>query len=252
LWKRFSESIFSLFLNSIERYAVLQTKQAGGIVMTKVLLIESDIKTLLSLKLMLTYKGFNVTTASSVINAKNYLAKKSFQIIIAGIHRQDENMFEFVKSLRTVGNYVPVIYLGDRVYELEMKKKLSGLDDFITKPFTYSELTGSLTKAITKTHSSQKPLLYGNISMDENKKVLWVNEKIVPLAKMEIKILSLLAKKAGRIVTLEHLYSLYELDSSLNTRVFSYVANLRQKLEDAGVDCLKINFVRDGYKLEVV
>lgn len=220
--------------------------------MTKVLLIESDIKTLLSTKLMLTYKGFNVTTVSSLMAARNYLAKKNFQIIIAGIHRQQENMFEFVKSLRNVGNYIPVIYLGERVYQFEMKNKLSGLDDFILKPFTYSELTGALTKAITKAHSSQKPLIYGNISLCESRKALWVNEKIIPLAKMEIKILSLLAKKAGRIVTLENLYSLYDLDSSLNTRVFSYVANIRKKLEDAGVETLRINFVRDGYKLEVV
>lgn len=220
--------------------------------MTKVLLIESDIKTLLSLKLMLTYKGFNVTTASSVISARNYLNKKNFQLIIAGIHRQQQNMFDFVKSLRTVGNYIPVIYLGERAYELEMKTKLSGLDDFVLKPFTYSELTGALTKAITKAHSSQKPLLYGNISLCENRKAIRVNEKIIPLAKMELKILSLLAKKAGRIVTLENLYSLYDLDSSLNTRVFSYVSNIRRKLEEAGVQCLKINFVRDGYKLEVV
>lgn len=220
--------------------------------MTKVLLIESDIKTLLSMKLMLTYKGFNVTTCSTVFNAKNHLAKRNYQIIMAGIHKQNENMFEFIKSLRTVGNYIPVIFLGERCYEAEIKTKMSGLDDYLLKPFNYSTLTGVLTKAISKSNSSQKPLLYGGISLCENRKVLWVNEKIIPLAKMEIKILSLLAKKAGRIVTLDHLYSLYELDSNLNTRVFSYVANIRRKLEDAGVECLRINFVKDGYKLEVV
>jgi DNA-binding response OmpR family regulator len=86
--------------------------------------------------------------------------------------------------------------------------------------------------------------------IDEGKKVLRVKEKVIPLAKMEVKILVVLAKKAGKIVTLDHLYSLYELDPSLNTRVFSYVKNIRQKLEDAGVETLKINFARDGYNLE--
>ena len=86
--------------------------------MTKVLLIESDIKTMLSLKLMLTYKGFNVTYCSNINHAKNLLAKTNFQLIIADIHRQQNNMFDFVKSLRTKGHYIPVVYIGERSYEL--------------------------------------------------------------------------------------------------------------------------------------
>lgn len=220
--------------------------------MTKVLLIESDIKTMLSLKLMLTYKGFNVTYCSNINHAKNLLAKTNFQLIIADIHRQQNNMFDFVKSLRTNGHYIPVVYIGERSYELELKRKATGLDDFVLKPFTLDTLSNVLRKAITKAESHQKPLLYSGISVDENRKVLWVNEKIVPLAKIELKILCLLAKKAGRIVSLESLYSLYDMDTNFNTRIFSYVSNLRKKLEEAGVNTLKINFVKDGYRLEVV
>lgn len=220
--------------------------------MTKVLLIESDIKTLLSMNLMLVYKGFKVTSCASVEKARNSLAKNHYQIIIAGIHHQRENMFEFTKSLRMSGVYVPVVYLAERAYQEEVTMKMSGLDECIMKPFNFSHLMEIMRNAISKSSSNQKPLLYGGITLCETKKVLSVNDKIIHLGKMEMKILMLLAKKAGRIVTLDHLYSLYDMDTNFNTRVFSYVSNIRKKLEDAGVHGLKINFVRDGYKLEVI
>lgn len=220
--------------------------------MTRVLLIESDIKTMLALKLMLAYKGFNVTSCSNIYHAKNLLQKHNFQIMIIDIHLQAENMFDFTRSLRTSGIYIPVVYLGERAYEDEIKRKLTGLDDYVLKPLNLNSLIDVLRKAISKSESNQKPLLYSGISIDETRKVLWVNEKIVPLAKIEFKILLLLAKKAGRIVSLEHLYSLYDIDTNFNTRIFAYVSNLRRKLEDAGVESLRINFVRDGYRLEVV
>ncbi len=219
--------------------------------MTKVLLIESNIRIRLPLRLFLTYKGYWVTSCSSTKAARDLLARNVYQLIIAGIHHQEENLFDFTRSLRTGGNYAPVIFMGERAYEEDIRRRLSGLDEYLLRPYTGAALDLVLEKALTKTRSTQRPLLYTGVMIDEAKKVLRVNEKVIPLAKMEVKILVVLARKAGKIVTLDHLYSLYDLDASLNTRVFSYVKNIRQKLEDAGVETLKINFVRDGYKLEV-
>lgn len=221
--------------------------------MAKVLLIESDFKFQITYKCILTYKGFNVTVCPTITHARTLLEKNKFQLILIGIHQQQESAFYFVKALRKKGCFTPVLYIGERSYEEVLEKESTALDSYLLKPFNISDFNERIHNVLLKSYSSQKPLLYGGINVDEKKLILSVQNKMVNLGKMEMRLLTILAKKAGRIVTLDHLYNLVEQEGvHFNTRIFSYISSLRKKLEDAGVQTLKINFVKDGYRLEVL
>ena len=221
--------------------------------MAKVLLIESDFKSQITYRCILTYKGFNVTVCPTITHARALLEENNFQLILVGIHHQQESAFYFVKSLRKKGCFTPVMYIGERSYEEILEKEITALDSYLLKPFNISDFNERIHSVLLKSYSAKKPLLYGGINVDEKKLVLSVQNRIVNLGKMEMKILTILAKKAGRIVTLEHLYNLVEQEGiHFNTRIFSYISSLRKKLEDAGVQTLKINFVKNGYRLEVL
>ena len=219
--------------------------------MAKILLIESDFKSQIKLKCILMYKGFNVTLCPTLTHARAILEQEEFELILIDIHNQNESAFYFVKGLRLKGCFTPVLYLGNRSYEEVLQKNSTYLDDYLMNPFNISELNLMVHKVLLKSYSGQKPLLYSGIRIDERKRILSVKEKAINLGNMEMRILNILAQKAGKIVSLEYLYKLVDQEGVQLTRIFSYISSLRKKLEDAGVETLKINFVKDGYRLDV-
>ncbi|MES2526339.1 MAG: winged helix-turn-helix domain-containing protein [Bdellovibrionota bacterium] len=221
--------------------------------MTKALVLASQFKTALAMRCLLMTRGFTVTVCSSLKDAKKILAEAHFGLILIDIHKQDENAFDFVRNLRNNGSFLPVLYIGERSYQDALILGTTGLDEFLLKPLNLREFDRCLAKTLAKTHHEQRPLLYGGISLDEHHRILSVKNKMVNLGRMEMKILSLLAKKAGNVVSLDRIQVMVEKEGvRFNNRVFYHVSCLRKKLEDAGIHTLQINFVKDGYRLDVV
>jgi DNA-binding response OmpR family regulator len=186
-------------------------------------------------------------------DAKKLLVEARFQLILIDIHRQDENAFDFVKAMRNNGSFLPVLYIGERSYQDALLMGTTGLDEFLLKPLNLKLFDRALAKALAKSEHEQRPLLYGGITLDEQHRILSVKNKMVNLGKLETKILSLLARKAGSVVSLERIQGIVEKEGvRFNKRVFFHVSRLRKTLEDAGIHSLQINFVKDGYRLDVV
>ncbi len=221
--------------------------------MTKVLVLSSQFRTAIALRCLLMTRGFTVTVCSTMAEGKKIMSEARFQLILIDIHRQDENTFEFVKAMRNNGSFLPVLYIGERSYQDALLMGTTGLDEFLLKPINLKLFDRALAKALAKSEHEQRPLLYGGISLDEQSRILSVKNKMVNLGKLETKILSLLAKKAGSVVSLERMQMLIEKEGvRFNNRVSYHVSCLRKKLEDAGIQSLQINFVKDGYRLDVV
>jgi DNA-binding response OmpR family regulator len=221
--------------------------------MATVLLIESDLKLQLAYKYILTYKGFQVSVCPTIKQARLVLKNNVFQLIMIGIHNLEESSFNFVKELRKEGCFSPVLYIGERTYQEILQKQTTGLDNYLLTPFSISDFNERIHNTLLKSFSSRRPLLYSGINVDEKKLLLSVQNKEINLGRMEMHILKILAKKAGRKVSLDHLYFLVEQEGiHFNNRIFSYISSLRQKLENAGIQSLKIHFVKDGYKLEII
>jgi DNA-binding response OmpR family regulator len=221
--------------------------------MTKALVIASQFKTAIAIRCLLMTRGFTVTVSSSLSNAKKLLEEAHFQIILIDIHNQDENAFTFVKNLRNNGSFLPVLYLGDRSYQDALIMGTTGLDEFLLKPLNLKIFDRALAKTLAKAEHGQRPLLYSGIGLDEKARVLSVKDKVVALGRAEVKILSLLAKRAGSVVSLDRIQDILEKEGSrFNSRIFFHISCLRKKLEDAGINSLQINFVKDGYRLDVV
>ncbi len=221
--------------------------------MTKALVLATQFRTALALRCLLMTKGFTVTVTGSMAEARKLLGEAHFHVMLIDIHRQDDNAFDFVKSLRNNGSFLPVLYIGERSYQDALLMGTTGLDEFLLKPIKMSLFERALAKAVAKSEFNHKPLLYGGINLDEHHRVLSVKDKMVNLGRLEVKILSLLAKKAGSVVSLDRMHALAEKEGSrFNTRIFYHISCLRKKLEDAGIHTLQINFVKDGYRLDVV
>ncbi len=220
--------------------------------MTRALMIASQFKSVFTLRCLLMTRGFTVTVASSLEAAEKLLMEARFHLIVIDIHRLDQNAFSFMKGLRNNGSFLPVLYIGERSYQDALLLGTTGLDEFLLRPIALRDFDRAVAKTLSKSELEAKPLLYGGISLDEHHRVLSVKDKEVNLGKLEMKILALLAKKAGSVVSLDRIQTLVEKEGiRFNTRIFFHVSSLRKKIEDAGIKSLQINFVKDGYRLDV-
>jgi DNA-binding response OmpR family regulator len=221
--------------------------------MTKILVLTSEIKTSTLLKSVLAFNNFHAFIASSIVGARSLLEENTFSSIIIDYHLgMEELVSPLSRYLRQKRIYLPILYLGVAADQKIILKKCTGLDEFLISPFRFQDLMTKLNKTIEKSNSNEKPLLFGGVTLDARRMMLSVKDKMVRLGKNEMKILAVLARKAGRVVSIQTLHALIIEDSHrFETRIFCQITSLRRKLENLGVENLHICSVKDGYRLDV-
>lgn len=160
-----------------------------------------------------------------------------------------------LQRLRADGNKLPVLVLSalatvdDRVRGLQ-----AGGDDYLTKPFAFSELLARLQALIRRSSRTPEPttLSAGDLTLDLLRREVRRGDQVIELQPREFSLLEYLLRHAGRPVTktmiLEHVYD-YSFDPQTNV-VDVLVHRLRAKL---GKDNNPIQTLRGvGYVLKPV
>ncbi len=183
------------------------------------------------------------------------MAEKLPDLILLDIMLPDEDGLEILKKIRNVPETrrVPVIMVTAKTTEIDKVKGLdSGADDYLTKPFGVMELI-SRVKALLRRSSGMdedKFLSLGEIFLDGEKHVVYVNDELCELTYKEFELLKLLMQNQGivlkRDIIMERIWSLdYEGESRT---LDVHIKTLRQKLKNAGG---RIKTVRNvGYIME--
>lgn len=166
-------------------------------------------------------------------------ASYSPDIILLDLGLPDIDGMEVLKSIRSWSK-VPVIIVSARGHEREKVEALdSGADDFIVKPFGTSELLARIRTALRHSTLSMggeskgfKKMVVGELEIDYEKRVVLLAGETVHLTPVEYKILALLSKNAGKVLThdfiMREIWGLYAGDSH-TLRV--NMANIRRKIE---------------------
>ena len=136
---------------------------------------------------------------------------------------------------------IPVIVVSARSDEISKVEALDlGADDYITKPFGTSELLARIRTAIRHNHKSEAgskavtdSFKAKGLLIDFNKYLVTVNGSEVHLTQIEYKLVSLLARNAGKVLTYDYIitkiWGPYALKDNKILRV--NMANIRRKLE---------------------
>lgn len=160
-----------------------------------------------------------------------------------------------VKSLRATGNTVPVLILStlgevdDRVQGLR-----AGADDYLTKPFAFSELLArleALRRRAAAAISNETVLRVGDLELDLLTRVAKRAGRVIALQPREYRLLEYLMRHAGQVVTrtmlLERVWD-YHFDPQTNV-IDVHVSRLRSKI-DKGFDRPLLHTVRGaGYMI---
>ena len=197
------------------------------------------------------YQAVGLETAKDFYKA---LSEKLPELILLDIMLPDEDGLSILKSLRTRADTqkIPVILVTAKSTEIDKVKGLDGgADDYIAKPFGVMEMIARVKALLRRSGGAEESLMTcGNVTLDSEKRMVYVDGKPVELTYKEFELLKLLMKNHGivisRDVIMERVWdSSFEGESRT---IDVHVRTLRQKLGDGGALIKTIRNV--GYMAE--
>ena len=197
------------------------------------------------------YQAVGFETAKDFYKA---LSVKLPELILLDIMLPDEDGLSILKSLRTRADTqkIPVILVTAKSTEIDKVKGLDGgADDYIAKPFGVMEMIARVKALLRRSGGAEESLMTcGNVTLDSEKRMVYVDGKPVELTYKEFELLKLLMKNHGivisRDVIMERVWdSSFEGESRT---IDVHVRTLRQKLGDGGALIKTIRNV--GYMAE--
>ena len=201
----------------------------------RVLVVEDEPKMASLLERGLAEEGYAIDAVANAVDALWAAIENPYDAIILDVMLPDLDGFEVCRRLRSEGCWAPVLMLTardsvpDRVGGLD-----AGADDYLTKPFAFSELFARL-RALVRRGAGKRPAVVraGDLALDPATRRVCRGDVPIELTTKEFALLEYLMRRPGEVLTrsrlIEHVWDFgYEGDSNV---VDVYVRYLRQKID---------------------
>ncbi|WP_067521808.1 response regulator transcription factor [Endozoicomonas ascidiicola] len=223
----------------------------------RILLVEDDVSLSRFIEKGLREAGHQVEVVDDGRHAMTLCLTEQYDVAIVDRMLPGLDGLSLVKALRAAQVTTPALFLtslggvDDRVEGLE-----AGGDDYLTKPFAFSELLARVTalsrRSQAKPAETAPELKYGDLSLNLLERTVMRQGQYLDLQPKEFRILELFLRHPSRVITrtmlLEHVWDIH-FDPQTSV-VETHISRLRNKLEKPFGDTL-IQTVRGaGYKLE--
>jgi two-component system copper resistance phosphate regulon response regulator CusR len=219
----------------------------------RVLVAEDDKPVASFLRKGLEAENYAVDIASDGKEAMFMASEYDYDLVILDLGLPQSDGLEVLRHVRQKKDSLPVLVLTgrsrveDRVMGLNI-----GADDYLTKPFSYTELSARIRALLRRgTRPAQSTLRVADLVIDRIERTVKRGERRIELTPKEFALLEYLMRNAGHRVTramiIEHVWNL-SFDTMTNV-VDVYINYLRRKI-DEGSDNRLIRTVRGvGYQL---
>jgi two-component system OmpR family response regulator len=221
----------------------------------RILLVEDDLRTASFIKKGLKQEGYVVEHASDGEEGLNRASFEAYDAAVIDIMLPKIDGLSIIEIIRKRKVMTPVIVLSAKTSVDDRIKGLSaGGDDYLVKPFAFSELVARIQALIRRSNSVSEPtsLILSDLSMDLLRRKVFRAEKEIELQPREYNLLEYLMRNAGRVVSktmiMEHVWE-YNFDPQTNV-VEARICRLRDKI-DRSFERKLIHTIRGlGYVLE--
>lgn len=202
----------------------------------RILIVEDDKQTAMFILKGLRQEGFVVDRASNGEDGLHLALTESYDAAVIDIMLPRLDGLTLIDEMRRNGIQTPVIVLSARSsIEDRIKGLQAGGDDYLVKPFAFSELVARIHALIRRATQAGEPttLSVGNLKMDLVRRKAFREEIEIDLQPKEFALLEYLMRNAGRVVSktmiMEHVWD-YSFDPR-TTVVESRVCRLRDKVD---------------------
>ena len=221
----------------------------------KILIIEDEPDIRKTLEYNISREGYEVTSASSLSEARQSLELSSFSLLLLDLMLPDGSgldLFRELKQDKSKSSMSVIILTAkddevDKVVGFEL-----GADDYVTKPFSVRELIlrvkAVLKRGVSKSDNVEVQRQFGELKIDVDSHEVFVNDEHISLTALEFKLLRQLVDRRGRVQSRDQLLTdVWGYSSDVTTRtVDTHIKRLREKLGDMGKYVQTIRGV--GYK----
>jgi two-component system KDP operon response regulator KdpE len=202
---------------------------------TRVLVIDDDVRILETLEINLRASGYEVDLAQAGEEALQLAARRHPDAVILDLGLPSMDGLEVVRGLRG-WTRVPIVVLSGRGTEAAKVEALDiGADDYLTKPFGMDELFARLRAAMRRAvlPGGQTVLTTPDFTIDFAAKQVRRHEEVVHLTPTQWHIVEVLVRNAGKLVTYEQLlHEVWGPTYGKETNYLRvYMTQIRQKLE---------------------
>lgn len=223
-----------------------------------VLLIEDEPQMRRFLRIALQSHGYRLIEAAGGQEGLVHAVTRNPDVVLLDLGLPDMDGLEVTKRLREWTN-MPIIVISAREQEQDKIKALDlGADDYLTKPFNAGELLArirvALRHAATQGLAPQTPVfVLQNLRVDLAQRQVFLDDKEVHLTPIEYKLLTVLIRYAGKVVThrqlLTEVWGVAHAEEVQYLRV--YMTQVRHKLEkDPARPRFFLNEPGIGYRLK--
>lgn len=202
----------------------------------RVLVVEDDKKIASFVTNGLKQAGYAVDHAPDGEDGLHLALHESYDAAVIDIMLPKLDGLSLIEELRRSGANTPVLILSARrTVDDRVKGLQTGGDDYLTKPFAFSELLARVQALIRRANGTAEAtsLTYGGLSMDMLKREVSREDKKIALQPREFSLLEYLMRNAERVLSktliLEHVYD-YNFDPQTNV-VDVLVCRLRNKVD---------------------
>lgn len=206
----------------------------------EILLIEDERNICNFIMTSLRTQEYKVIFAGNASNGLSLAASGCPDLILLDLGLPDMDGIDVIKSIREWSN-IPIIVISARTQEDEKVAALdAGADDYITKPFGTSELMARIRTALRRSSmngglsiAAENRYEAGNLVIDYEKHIVTVDGSIIHFTQIEYKILTFLARNAGKVITYDTLIAhVWGPFADSNNRILRVnMANIRRKME---------------------
>jgi DNA-binding response OmpR family regulator len=221
-----------------------------------ILLVDDDESLRQVISQYLTQEGYRVVAAGSGAEALKLFYAERPGAVLLDLMMPGMDGWEVCARLRELSD-APILLVTARTsQEDKLRGFRLGIDDYLSKPFSLAELAARLQAVLSRSRKTgaapDKNLAWNELRMDLGKRQVWCGGKPILLTPTEFRMLEILIRKQGSVVTEEELRqeiwgSERPVDSSAVRR---YVWLLRQKIEEDPTKPCRVLAVRGaGYRL---
>ncbi|MDF1480269.1 response regulator [Leifsonia sp. H3M29-4] len=201
----------------------------------KILIADDDPQMLRALRITLGARGYEVVTAADGTTALDSAIREHPDLVVIDLGMPGLTGIEVIQAIRG-WSQVPVLVVSGRSESWDKVEALdAGADDYVTKPFSADELLARIRALSRRTPAaSEDPVVsFGEVTVDLAARAVTRGEASVHLTPTEWRLLEVLLRNRGRLVTRETLLTevwgpQYTTDTGY---LRLYLAQLRKKLE---------------------
>ena len=218
----------------------------------RILVAEDDAPLADAFREQLSREQFAVQTVSNGLEAERLVADQPYDVVILDLDLPGASSLELLRKIRSTKPDLPLLVTGSSAVEERVRGLDAGADDYVVKPFAFTELAARIRAVVRRESRARGSVLtIADLTMDVLGRTVDRGDCAIDLSRREFSLLEFLLRHAGQPVTRNAIVeNVWKMNHETMTNVVDvYINYLRRKI-DNGRDSALIHTVRGvGYQI---